>query len=233
MAYNPFDDVILNDPAYMANGGDTQPYRAGQAYKDRITKPAVQEDIARQSELMKSITLEPVNLVGDIFANTLGVIAENLVNQEEADRGREKFETRKEAAKMFNVVPQQLTPDQIRFYEQRTGKDVQRQTFKEGFNQTFDTLLRDAIDGSKAIREGANFTELPGAQQFGVGILPLEFYFGGLGGKQAIKGINEFRKQHGGKQIAEVLNDSKIAADFPEVIADMKAKFPMLDIGRS
>ena len=232
MAYNPFDDVILDDPAYMANGGDTQPYRAGQAYKDRITKPAVQEDIARQSELMKSITLEPVNLVGDIFANTLGVIAENLVNQEEADRGREKFETRKEAAKMFNVVPQQLTPDQIRFYEQRTGKDVQRQTFKEGFNQTFDTLLRDAIDGSKAIREGANFTELPGAQQFGVGILPLEFYFGGLGGKQAIKGINEFRKQHGGKQIAEVLNDSKIAADFPEVIADMKAKFPMLDIGR-
>ena len=27
MAYNPFDDVIEQDPAYMANGG--QPYRAG------------------------------------------------------------------------------------------------------------------------------------------------------------------------------------------------------------
>ena len=23
MAYNPFDDVILNDPAYMQNGGET------------------------------------------------------------------------------------------------------------------------------------------------------------------------------------------------------------------
>jgi DNA-binding MarR family transcriptional regulator len=181
---------------------------------------------------MKSISLEPVNLVGDIFANTLGVIAENMVNQEEANRGREVFETQKEAARMFNVLPQQLTPDQIRFYEQRTGKDVRKQTFTEGFNQTFDTLLRDAIDGSKAIRQGANFTELPGMQQIGVGILPLEFYFGSLGGKQAIKGINEFRKQHGGKQIAEVLNDSRIAAEFPEVIADMKAKFPMLDIGR-
>ena len=39
MAYNPFDDVIEQDPAYMANGG--QPYRAGQAYQERITKPAV------------------------------------------------------------------------------------------------------------------------------------------------------------------------------------------------
>ena len=180
---------------------------------------------------MANIARGPINFVGDVFANTLGVIAENIVNQEEADRGRAKFETRKEAAKMFGVVPQQLTADQIRFYEQRTGKDVQRQTFKEGFNQTFDTLLRDAIDGSKAIREGANFTDLPGAQQLGVGILPLEFYLGGFGGTKGIKGINEFRKKYSGKQIAEVLNDSEIAAEFPEVVADMKAKYPMLDIG--
>ena len=50
MAYNPFDDVIEQDPAYMANGGQT--YRAGQAYQQVMDQPAVQDEILQGSQTM-------------------------------------------------------------------------------------------------------------------------------------------------------------------------------------
>ena len=231
MAYNPFDDVIDQDPAYMANGG--QPYRAGQAYQERITKPAVQEDIARGSETMANIARGPVNFIGDVFAQTLGRVAENMVNPEAAERGRQKFANIKEAAKMFGKVPGQLTQSDKTFYEQRTGKKVEQLDFVEGINMPLDFILSDAIAGSNEIQAGKNFTDLDGTKQLGVALLPIEFWFGGAGARKGVmKGAEEFKKQYAGKQIVEVINDPKIAAEYPDVIAEMKSTYPMLVIGK-
>ena len=39
MAYNPFDDVILQDPAYMSNGGGLQvDVLSDQGFKDFFTR---------------------------------------------------------------------------------------------------------------------------------------------------------------------------------------------------
>ncbi len=231
MAYNPFDDVIEQDPAYMANGG--QPYRAGQAYQERITKPAVQEDIARGSETMANIARGPINFVGDVFAQTLGRLAENMVNPEAAERGRQKFAINKEIAKYYNTVPGAVTDAQNEMYFKRFGKEMQRLTFEEGINQGLDFILSDAIAGSKEIQAGKNFTDLDGAQQLGVALLPIEFWFGGAGARKGVmKGAEEFKKQYAGKPIAEVINDSKVAAEYPEIIAEMKNTYPMLVIGK-
>ena len=234
MAYNPFDDVIDQDPAYMANGGMTnKPYRAGPAYQERITKPAVQEDIARGSQTMANIARGPINFVGDVFAQTLGRLAENMVNPEAAERGRQKFAINKEIAKYYNTVPGAVTDAQNEMYFKRFGKEMQPLTFEEGINQSFDFILSDAIAGSKRIQSGEKFTDLDGAQQLGVALLPIEFWFGGAGARKGVmKGAEEFKKQYAGKQIAEVINDSKIAKEYPEIIAEMKSTYPMLVIGK-
>ena len=234
MAYNPFDDVIEQDPAYMANGGMTnKPYRAGPAYQERITKPAVQEDIARGSETMANIVRGVPNFFGDVIAHTFGIIAENMVNPEAAERGRQKFANIKEASKMFGKVPGQLTQSDKTFYEQRTGKKIEQLDFVEGINMPLDFILSDARAGSYEIRAGKNFTDLDGTKQLGVALLPIEFWFGGAGARKgAMKGAEEFKKQYANKKIVEVINDPKIAAEYPEVIAEMKSTYPMLVIGR-
>ena len=118
--YNPFDDIILDDPAYAADAVEpnqsvtpqaTQPLpsvtpvRAGRTYADIISSPEVQAAGEKQSQMMADIARGPINLFGDVMAQTLGRIAENMVNPEAAERGRRKSEIRKDLQNMFGVAP--------------------------------------------------------------------------------------------------------------------------------
>ena len=246
--YNPFDDVILDDPAYAADALDFQavqpvaplnvnvnaPYRVGQTYQEIISRPEVQEQIKQRSQTMANIAEGPINFVGDVFAQTLGRIAEAMVNEESAQRGRELFQNEKEAAKMFGVLYQQLSPDQKRFYEQRTGKSLQKpsslaEDFKDSFNFTMDVLLRDAIDGSNAIQGGKRFTELPGNQQLGIFLLPLEFWLGGGGARRAGQEIGESLVQkYKNMPLGELVANPQAQQEIPEVIAQIQREYPIL-----
>ena len=121
--YNPFDDIILDDPAYAADAVEpnqsvtpqaTQPLpsvtpvRAGRTYADIISSPEVQAAGEKQSQMMADIARGPINLFGDVMARTLGLIAENMVNEEAAQKGRELFQNQKEAAGMFGTLFSQL-----------------------------------------------------------------------------------------------------------------------------
>ena len=250
--YNPFDEMIMEDPAYAADAMDFQavqpvaplnvnvnaPYRAGQTYQEIISRPEVQEQIEQGSQTMADIARGPINFVGDVFAQTLGRIAENMVNEEAAQRGRERFSNQKEAAGMFGKLFSQLTPDEIQFYEQRTGKSTQRpsslaEDFTENFNFTLDVLLRDAIDGSKAIQDGARFTELPGNQQLGIFLLPLEFWLGGGGARRAGQEIGESLVQkYKDMPLGELVVNPQAQQEIPEVIAQIQREYPILVTSR-
>ena len=227
MAYNPFDDVIENDPAYMANGGQT--YRAGQGYQQVMDQPAVQDEILQGSQTMANIARGPINLYGDIMARTLGVIAENMVNPEAAERGRRKNEIRKELHTMFGVVPGQVTPEMIQQYEQATGNKYEQLTFEEGINSGLNFILEDAIKGSQAIRQGARYTDLPGMQQLGVGILPLEFWLGGGGARRAGQEIGESLVQkYKDMPMGEFVANPQAQKELPEVVEAVKREYPVL-----
>ena len=83
MAYNPFDEIVDSDPAYMQTGGGVERTVIPQR---RVTYP---DD--GQSERMANIARGPINLFGDIMAQTLGRVAQNMVNPEAAERGKKKI----------------------------------------------------------------------------------------------------------------------------------------------
>jgi len=244
--YNPMDDMILQDPAYAQDAVDPNqsvtpqavqpvqqvnpaPVRAGQTYQEIINQPSVQDEILQGSQTMADIARGPINLFGDVMAQTLGRIAENMVNPEAAERGRRKSEIRKELQNMFGVVPGQVTPDMIRFYEQRTGNKYEQLTFEEGINSGLNFILEDAIKGSQAIQQGARFTDLPGAQQLGVGLLPLEFWLGGGGARRVGQEVgSEVIEKFKGKPLAEIVSDPQAQQEIPEVVEAIKQDYPIL-----
>ena len=248
MAYNPFDDVIDQDPAYMANGGQlpkpkigieflggqqepVQPERSVQPQRSIYPTRRVNYVDDGQSELMADIAREPVNIIGDLFAQTIGRVAENMVDPEAAERGRQKFAIRKEAQKMFGKTPQQMTADDIRFYEQRTGNKYEQLSFVEGINQGLDFILGDAIAGSQEIRDGKRFSELDGTKQLGVALLPLEFWLGGLGlgaAKVVQKVGPDVLQKYKRKTLNEIVNDPQARQEMPEVVGEIENQFPIL-----
>jgi hypothetical protein len=125
--------------------------------------------------------------------------------------------------------------DRRQFYEQRTGKSTQRPSslaegFKQGFNYTLDFILREAIDGSKAIRAGKNFTELPGNQQLGVGLLPLEFWLGGGGARKVAQETGgELLQKYKDMQLSELVANPQAQKEIPEVIEAVKREYPVLE----
>jgi hypothetical protein len=221
MTYNPFDDVIEQDPAYMQTGINPQ--------RSVIPQRRVNYPDDGQSERMADIVKAPLNLYGDIMAQTLGRIAENMVNPEAAERGRQKSAIRKEAQRMFDKVPGQMTADDIRFYEQRTGNKYEQLTFQEGINSGLNFILEDAIKGSQAIQQGKKFTELSGTEQLGVGILPLEFWLGGAGGRKAVQEVGgEILSKYKDMPLGELVANPQARQEIPEVVAEIENQFPVL-----
>ena len=158
MAYNPFDDVIDQDPAYAVRDiplGQTPTESGFQPVGEVVTQPPM------------SNPFDPIiNFAGDVIAQTFGRIAENLYNPEAAKRGQKKFAIQQDAAKMFGKVPGQLTREDKRFYEQRTGNKVEQLDFVEGFNSPLEFFLAEAVEGSKRIQRGERFTELKHVKRF-------------------------------------------------------------------
>ena len=221
MAYNPFDDVIENDPAYMSNEGGLQ--------RSVIPQKRVNYIDDGQSERMAEIARSPVNFLGDIFAQTLGRIAENMVNPEAAERGRQKNEINKEIANYYNVVPQQITPEMNEDYFKKFGKEYQQLNFEEGINSGLNFFLEDAIKGSQAIRSGEKrFTDLPGNQKLGVGLLPLEFWLGGFGRKAAQGVSNEVLSKYKDMPLGELVANPQARQEIPEVVAEVENQYPIL-----
>jgi len=221
MAYNPFDEIVDSDPAYMQTGGGVERTVIPQR---RVTYP---DD--GQSERMANIARGPINLFGDIMAQTLGRVAQNMVNPEAAERGKKKFAIRQEAAKMFGKVPGQLTNEDIRFYEQRTGNKYEQLSFEEGINSGLNFILEDAIAGSQAIQQGARFTDLPGTQQLGVGLLPLEFWLGGGGAKKVGQEVGgEILSKYKDMPLGELVANPQARQEIPEVVAEVENQYPIL-----
>tara|TARA_B100001063_G_scaffold233373_1_gene249513 strand:- start:2878 stop:7260 length:4383 start_codon:yes stop_codon:yes gene_type:complete len=221
MAYNPFDDVIENDPAYMQTGGELQ--------RSVLPQRRVNYVDDGQSERMAEIARGPVNFIGDIFAQTMGRIAENMVNPEAAERGRQKNEINKEIANYYNVVPQQITPAMNEDYFKKFGKEYQQLNFQEGINSGLNFFLEDAIKGSQAIQSGEKrFTDLPGNQKLGVGLLPLEFWLGGFGRKAAQGVGNEVLSKYKDMPLGELVANPQARQEIPEVVAEVENQYPIL-----
>jgi len=221
MAYNPFDDVIENDPAYMQTGGELQ--------RSILPQRRVNYVDDGQSERMAEIARGPVNFIGDIFAQTIGRIAENMVNPEAAERGRQKNEINKEIANYYNVVPQQITPAMNEDYFKKFGKEYQQLNFQEGINSGLNFFLEDAIKGSQAIQSGEKrFTDLPGNQKLGVGLLPLEFWLGGFGRKAAQGVGNEVLSKYKDMPLGELVANPQARQEIPEVVAEVENQYPIL-----
>tara|TARA_R100000654_G_scaffold70113_1_gene100145 strand:+ start:31 stop:4569 length:4539 start_codon:yes stop_codon:yes gene_type:complete len=225
MAYNPFDDVIEQDPAYMAPGGAVRDIPLGQTPTETGFQPVgevVQQPISNPFDPF-------MNFAGDVIAQTFGRIAENLYDPEAAKRGQKKFAIQQDAAKMLGKVPGQLTRDDKRFYEQRTGNKVERLDFVEGFNSPLELFLGEAVEGSKRIQAGERFTELPGNLQLGVAFVPFEFWLGGFGGRRAVQEFGgEVFNKYRGMSLGEIVTNPKAREEIPEVVASIEREYPIL-----
>ena len=239
MAYNPFDDVIENDPAYMQTGDETPlpkpkigiDFLGNRQEPTRSVIPQRRVNYIDdgQSERMADIARGPVNFLGDLFAQTMGRIAENMVNPEAAERGRQKNEINKEIANYFGVVPQQITPAMNEEYFKKFGKEYQQLNFQEGINSGLNFFLEDAIKGSQAIQSGEKrFTDLPGNQKLGVGLLPLEFWLGGFGRKAAQGVSNEVLSKYKDMPLGELVANPQARQEIPEVVAEVENQYPIL-----
>jgi len=221
MAYNPFDDVIDQDPAYAVRDiplGQTPTETGFQPVGEVIQQPI-------------SNPFDPfMNFAGDVIAQTVGRIAENLYDPVAAERGQKKFAIQQDAAKMFGKVPGQLTRDDKRFYEQRTGNKVEQLDFVEGFNSPIEYILADAVKGSQLIQDKeARFTELPGNLQLGIAFVPFEFWLGGFGGRRAVQEFGgEILNKYRGMSLGEIVTNPKAREEIPEVVASIEREYPVL-----
>jgi len=225
MAYNPFDDVILNDPAYkMQIGGiGNNPVREipmALSPKESNFEPTVGTVAAKDLDAFAGNFMNPiVNTFGDVFAQSIGRVADAMVNEEEAAKGRKKFQDNREVLNFLGKVPQQITPEDNELAFKRIGKEYQPLSFKEGFNQFTGFFLEDGIKGSNAItQEGKRFSELPGMQQFGLAALPFEFMFGLFAPAREVKNAAKLVKDFGKKSTVEVMNDAEFRAANPQLV---------------
>jgi hypothetical protein len=225
MAYNPFDDVIENDPAYkMQIGGiGNNPVREIPMAKSPIEsnfEPTVGTVAAKDLDAFAGNYMNPiVNTFGDLFAQSIGRVADAMVNEEEAAKGRKKFQDNREVQNFLGKVPQQITPEDNELAFKRIGKEYQPLNFKEGFNQFTGFFLEDGIKGSNAItQEGKRFSELPGMQQFGLAVLPFEFMFGLFAPAREVKNASKLVSNFGKNSTVEVMNDPQFRAANPQLV---------------
>ena len=225
MAYNPFDEVIENDPAYrMVNGGETNnPVREIPMAKSPIEsnfEPTVGTVAAKDLDAFAGNFMNPIlNTFGDIYAQSIGRVADAMVNEEEALKGRKKFQDNREVLNFLGKVPQQITPEDNELAFKRIGKEYQPLNFKEGFNQGINFALEDGIKASNAItQEGKRFSELPGMQQFGLAVLPFEFMFGLFAPAREVKNASKLVTNFGKNSTVEVMNDPQFRAANPQLV---------------
>ena len=225
MAYNPFDEVIENDPAYrMVNGGETNsPVREIPFAKSPIEsnfEPTVGTVAAKDLDAFAGNYMDPIaNTFGDFFAQSIGRVADAMVNEEEAAKGRKKFQDNREVQSFLGKVPQQITPEDNELAFATIGKRYQPLNFKEGFNQFTGFFLEDGIKGSNAItQEGKRFSELPGIQQFGLAVLPFEFMFGLFAPAREVKNASKLVTNFGKNSTVEVMNNPEFRAANPELV---------------
>jgi hypothetical protein len=198
------------------------PVRAGAKYRDIIKyrSQAEQDKLDKSSELMADIVKAPVNFAGDLIAHTVAPIASQFYDEDLMKSGDEKFAIRQEAGKMFNKIPNTLTADEIRFYEQRTGNKIEQSSFEEGWSSLFGFFLDPGVQASKKIREGTRTTDLPKWDAASVLLLPLEGWVGGFAAKgaratpeliQAAKAAKNIENSLGSKAtIGDIINNPEL-----------------------
>ena len=225
MAYNRFEEVIENDPAYrMVNGGEiNNPVREipmAQSPIESNFEPTVGTVAAKDLDAFAGNFFNPIiNTFGDIYAQSIGRVADAMVNEEEALKGRKKFQDNREVLNFLGKVPQQITPQDNELAFKRIGKEYQPLNFKEGFNQGINFFLEDGIKASNAItQEGKRFSELPGQQQFGLSILPFEFMFGLFAPAREVKNASKLVTNFGKRSTVEVMNDPQFRAANPQLV---------------
>jgi hypothetical protein len=183
-------------------------------------EPTVGTVAAKDLDAFAGNFMNPIaNFFGDVFAQSIGRVADAMVNEEEALKGRKKFQDNREVLNFLGKVPQQITPEDNELAFKRIGKEYQPLNFKEGFNQFTGFFLEDGIKGSNAItQEGKRFSELPGMQQFGLAVLPFEFMFGLFAPAREVKNASRLVTNFGKNSTVEVMNNPEFRAANPQLV---------------
>ncbi len=205
MAYNPFDDVIENDPAYMANGGDPVYNRFGQRVFD-------DQSYLTDADKVKEQLQEETRGIADIIARTAGPIAGLITDPEAYQQTLDQEQRNKQILESLNITNRQLNKDEM---ERAKAAGYDPLTPGQALGKISGFMYSDLVKGSENIRAGVDYYDLPDNERTGVAmgiidltdiaLLPAVFK------KLATLGVKKFGKTN----LKTMAQDPELQKQFP------------------
>ena len=159
MAYNPFDDVIENDPAYMQTGGDPVYNRFGQRVFD-------DQSYLTDPDKVKEQIQEETRGIADVISRTVAPIA-GLVTDPEGYRQTQEQRQRNEEILQQLGFKLPLTKDKM---ERAKAAGFKPLTVGQVLREPTGFLYSDLVSGSEKIRVGVDYYDLPENERTGVAL---------------------------------------------------------------
>lgn len=205
MAYNPFDDVIENDPAYMQTGGDPVYNRFGQRVFD-------DQSYLTDADKVKEQLQEETRGIADIIARTAGPIAGLITDPEAYQQTQDQKQRNQEILQQLGITNRQLNRDEM---ERAKAAGYDPLTPGQVLGEIPGFLYSDLVKGSKNILAGVDYYDLPDNERTGVAmgiidladiaLLPAVFK------KLATLGVRKFGKTN----LKTMAQDPELQKQFP------------------
>lgn len=205
MAYNPFDDVIENDPAYMQTGGDPVYNRFGQRVFD-------DQSYLTDADKVKEQLQEETRGIADIIARTAGPIAGLITDPEAYQQTQDQKQRNQEILQQLGITNRQLNRDEM---ERAKAAGYDPLTPGQVLGEIPGFLYSDLVKGSKNILAGVDYYDLPDNERTGVAmgiidladiaLLPAVFK------KLATLGVKKFGKTN----LKTMAQDPELQKQFP------------------
>ena len=205
MAYNPFDDVIDQDPAYMQEGGDPVYNRFGQrVYDDQsyLTDP----------EKVKEQLQEETRGIANIIARTAGPVAGLITDPEAYRQTQDQKQRNQEILQQLGITNRQLNRDEM---ERAKAAGYTPLTTGQVLGEIPGFLYSDLVAGSEKIRAGVDYYDLDENERMGVAMglidmadiaaIPAVFK------KLATIGVKKFGKSN----LKKMAQDPELQKQFP------------------
>jgi hypothetical protein len=205
MAYNPFDDVIENDPAYMQTGDDPVYNRFGQRVFD-------DQSYLTDPDKVKEQLQEETRGIADIIARTAGPIAGLITDPEAYQQTLDQEQRNKQILESLDITNRQLNKDEM---ERAKAAGYDPLSPGQALGKISGFMYSDLVKGSENIRAGIDYYDLPENERTGVALgiidladialLPAVFK------KLATLGVKKFGKTN----LKTMAQDPELQKQFP------------------
>ena len=160
MAYNPFDDVIEQDPAYMQTGGDPVYNRFGQRVFD-------DQSYLTDPDKVKEQIQEETRGIADVIARTAAPIAGLVTDPEGYRQTQEQRQRNEEILQQLGITNRLLNRDEMKRAKAAGYKPL---TVGQVLREPTGFLYSDLVSGSEKIRAGVDYYDLPENERTGVAL---------------------------------------------------------------